>query len=384
MERTVSGAVEPGFESVAHAFEANFTERGETGAAFSAVVDGRPVVDLWGGMADGEADRPWGRDTVQLVFSGTKGLTATCLLVLADRGVLRLDAPVSQYWPEFGAAGKEAIRVCDVLAHRARMPGIPEPVMLGDLLDGAALAAMLARHAPSRDPRADTYHPLTWGWLCGEIVRRVDGRSVGAFFAEEIATPLGLELWIGLPEEEEHRVTRIELAPTWVEPPPGPEDDALLASITANPPLFDQPLPWNRPDWHKAEMPASNAIGTARSFARLYGCLAAGGEVDGQRLLSAKTIEAGRRCLVDRFDPFQRRRTRFGAGFMLQTEQRLFGAPPDAFGHDGVGGSIHGAWPSRSTGFSYCTNQLRNDAPVDSRSQALLHALDRSLRDRHN
>ena len=182
------GYVAPGYEPVREAFERNFAERGELGAAFAAFRNGEPVVDLWGGIADRASGRPWREDTLQLIYSGTKGLVALCVLMLIDRGKLRLDDPVNRHWPEFG---KPEILVRHIVSHTARLPGIDTPITVADLHDDRRMAAILAAQAPNPDPRAALcYHALTYGWLCGELVRRVDGRSVGRFFAEEVAGPL--------------------------------------------------------------------------------------------------------------------------------------------------------------------------------------------------
>jgi CubicO group peptidase (beta-lactamase class C family) len=370
--------VAPGFEGVAEAFEGNFAERDELGAAFSAVRDGETVIDLHGGLADRASGRLWTSDTLQLIFSGTKGLVAVCLLLLLERGRLELDAPVSRYWPEFG---KESVRVRDVVSHTARLPGIDTEVDLDAFRDPARMGRILAAQQPSDDPRAAfCYHALTYGWLCGELVRRLDGRSVGGFFADEVAEPLGLELWIGLPEEQEQRVSTLELHESWPTRPhlteEGVADDRLTRSIWGNPPaLGRRDFPWNRRDYHTAEIPGANAIGTARSVARLYGCLARGGELDGVRLLAEETVRLGRTMLSHGWEPVLDEPMAFGVGFQLQTEELPFGPPADGFGHGGAGGSSHGAWPELRVGYSYAMNTMRDDEDEDSRAQALLRAL---------
>jgi CubicO group peptidase (beta-lactamase class C family) len=378
------GHVAPGFEAVRDAFEANFERHGEIGAAFAVMSDGELVVDLWGGLADAATGRPWERETLQLIFSGTKGLVALCLLMLADRDELNLDAPVHRYWPEFAAAGKEHVRVLDLASHQARLPGLRTRLTAADLVDDRRMAALLAAQPQERDPRAaDAYHALTYGWLCGEVVRRVDGRSVGRFFADEVATPLGLQLWIGLPAELERQVSTLAYAPTWGQGPLLDADalvsDDLMACVWDNPPLLpDDDLPWNRPDWHRAEIPGAGGIGTARSLARLYGCLALGGTLDGVRLLSQATLARGRRELSRRVDPLVDEPMAFGVGFQLQTDRKLYGPPSDAFGHAGLGGSVHCAWPSQRMGLSYAMNALRDDVPIDVRAEALLSATHRA------
>ena len=375
----VQGFVSSGFEAVRDEFERSFAERGEVGAAFAAVRRGEVVADLWGGVADAKTGRPWRDDTLQLVFSGTKGLVGVALLLLADRGTVDPSAPVATYWPEFGAAGKHGLTVREAASHQARLPGIDTPLTEAEVLDDVRMAALLASQPPDGDPRAAAYHPLTYGWLCGEVVRRADGRSIGTFFDEEVATPLGLEIWIGLPESLEDRVSTLTYAANWAGDVGIEEDfarDELLSRVYANPRLFPTThIPWNTREFHAAEIPGANAIGTARSIARLYGCLANGGEIGGTRLFSARAIEDATRCLVRRQDPLLDEPCAYGLGFELQTEIRPLGPPGDAFGYTGAGGSCHGAWPRQRVGFSYCMNEMRDDEPVDARSRALLRAL---------
>ncbi len=372
----IEGFIAPGYEAVVDEFERNFTERGEVGAAFAAVHDGRVVVDLWGGLADKQSGRPWEEDTLQVIFSGTKGLVAVCLLMLIDRGQLDPAAPVCRYWPEFAAAGKEHITVAEIASHQARLPGIRTPLAEGDILDDVRMAQLLAAQAPETDPRAaNVYHALTYGWLCGELIRRIDGRSVGRFFAEEVAGPLGLEIWIGLPEELEHRVSTLSYGPHWGRSSFTDSelaDDPLLSCVWANPVVFPEGrMPWNSRAFHAAELPASGAIGTARSMAKLYERLVG----EGASLLTRATVELGRRCLTRRQDPLIDELMAFSIGFELQTELGTFGPPPTGCGHTGAGGSVHGAWPDERVGFSYCMNEMRDDQDVDPRAQALLSAL---------
>lgn len=381
----VSGWVAPGFEGVQAAFAENFASRGELGAAFAVSLEGKPIVDLWGGVADVCTGRPWSQDTLQVIFSGTKAFVALCLLMLVDRGALDLEAPVCRYWPEFGAAGKDEVLVGELASHQARLPGIQSKVLERDIVDDRRMAALLAAQPQDRDPRArDVYHALTFGWLCGELIRRVDGRSVGRFFADEVAAPLGLEAWIGLPADLEPRVSVLRYAENWgqlslVDPDSLAEDD-LLARVWNNPALFPPDrMPWNWPELHRAEIAGAGGIATARSMARFYGCLAAGGTIDGVTLLSAQTLELGRKERTRRIEPLLDEPQAFGVGFQLQTERGVFGAPADAFGHAGAGGSVHCAWPSQKLGISYAMNTMRDDESVDPRPQALLAALRESV-----
>jgi CubicO group peptidase (beta-lactamase class C family) len=364
----VFGYAAPGYGEVFEEFERNFTLRGDLGAAFAVIRDDEPLVDLWGGTADRSRARAWTADTLQILFSGTKGLVAACVLLLMERGQLALDSPVARYWPQFAAAGKSELLIRDIVTHQAGLPGLDVPVTWQEATDGRRMAALLASQPRSHDPRAAmTYHAVTFGWLCGELVRRVDGRGIGQFFAEEIAGPLELDLWIGLPEELEARVSTVELAPTWT----SIADERLaldpLRRAVENPRRYQkESFPWNERAWHAAEVPSSNGIGTARSVARFYASL--------RRFLSPATLRLGTTVLSSRFDPLMERQTSYGVGFQLQTDMLPLGPVPDAFGHGGAGGSVHGRWPRQRLGFSYAMNLLRDD-PADMRAAALLTAL---------
>lgn len=364
----VHGYTAPGYEQVAEEFSRNFTVRGDVGAAFAAVRGEEVLADLWGGTADRATARPWARDTLQIMFSGTKGWVAACLLLLVQRGQLDLDAAVARYWPEFAAAGKEGALVRELVSHTVGLPGLDLPVTWREATDPRRMAALLAAQPRSADPRARrTYHAITFGWLCGELVRRVDGRGVGQFFAEEFARPLGLDMWIGLPSSLEPRVSTVELGPAWASV--ANEQLALdpLRRAIENPPRYQpQSFPWNEPEWHAAEIPSSNGIATARSVARFYAVLPS--------LVHPGTLRLGTTALSSRHDPLLGRVTTFGVAFQLQTEDRQLGPVPDAYGHGGAGGSVHGRWPRREIGFSYAMNQLRDD-PGDTRAAALLTAL---------
>jgi CubicO group peptidase (beta-lactamase class C family) len=376
-----SGFAAAGFEAVTDAFAGVLAADGGAASAFAAYLDGETVVDLWGGLADRRTGLPADRDTLYMVFSGTKPLVAVCLLMLVERGVLELDAPVARYWPEFAAADKGGISVAEVVSHRAGLPGLAVSIEPGEILDHVRMARLLAAQPRDPDPRAtETYHAYTFGWLCGEIVRRIDGRTVGRFFAEEVAEPLGLDLWIGVPNSKQPRVSRLELAPGFGADVRFDESivtgDPLMRRVWWNPQLFNQrELLWNTTEFRAAEIPAGNAIGTARSMARLFGCLAAGGSLDGVRILEPATVELGTRCLSRRRDPLTDDPIAVGVGFWLQTELAPFGPVQHGFGHGGAGGSMHGAWPMQRTGFSFCTSLLRDDEDLDGRSARLLGSL---------
>jgi CubicO group peptidase (beta-lactamase class C family) len=373
------GFVAPGFEPVAEEFERNFTERADIGAGFAAMHRGRPVVDIWGGHA--APGKAWQEDTLMLVFSCTKALVGACMLKLIEAGKLDLHAPVARYWPEFAESGKERVLVRHVLSHSAGLPGILEPLVWQDIADWEKMERLLAAQPLAGDPNAfHAYHALTIGWMAGAILRRIDGRTLGKFFAEEFAKPLGLETWIGLPASQEPRVGRLELGPGF-----GPWDagqtewqksDKVLKSVWGNPPLFpmDEELPWNSRLYHAAEIGGGGAISTARSIARFYGCMSMGGEVDGVRVLKPETVLIGRAELSRFLDPYIIELMAYGVMWAIQTQQGRFGPPADAFGHAGAGGSIHGAWPSQQVGFSYTMNQMRVD-PEDARVRHVLKRL---------
>lgn len=377
MATAIQGTVAPGFEQVAREFQRNFDERGEVGASFALARAGECLVDLWGGFADPARERAWERDTLQMIFSGTKGVVAICMLALLDEGSVRLEAPVCRYWAEFAVGGKRDVTVAEVLSHRARLPGVEARITAADLGDDQAVAELLAGQGQDQDPRAAAiYHPLTFGWLCGELIRRVTGTSVGEYLRRTLAVPLGLELWIGLPEDLDERVSEISYAPEWELNPLAEgcldKTDELLQRVWGNPPVFPADrVPWNSQDLRRAEIPGINAVGTARSVASLFSQLASG---TGAGPFSARATTVARRSLSCFTEPFTGEPMTYGAGLQLQTELRVLGPPPDAFGHAGAGGSVHAAWPSQGVGVSYAMNQLRYSPSGDPRSRALLAA----------
>lgn len=374
-ETPIHGSVEPGFSGVAEAFAANFAEHGDIGAAVCLYHQGRPVVDLWGGDADREAGRPWERDTIQLVFSTTKGMTATCIHLLAERGLLDLDAPVATYWSEFAAQGKGGIPLRWVLSHQAGLAAVAGEVTLDDVLGWDGVVEAIAAQAPVWEPgTAHGYHARSFGWILGEVVRRVTGRSLGRFFAEEVAAPLGLDFFIGLPADELPRVAH--LYPPVVEPEVqevmdafmGP--DTLLGQVLAGPSnLFGYDDMWNRPEVLAAEMPSSNGVGSARAVARMYAALV--GEVDGVRLLRPDTVARATEVQVDGPDHVIGLPMPFGLGFMTPPP---FG-PPSSFGHAGAGGSLGIADPEREWALGYVMNQMQLGLTGDARSSGLVEAV---------
>ncbi|QIS13049.1 serine hydrolase domain-containing protein [Nocardia arthritidis] len=385
----IDGEVATGFERVRAVFAANFAETDEVGAAVAVYRDGQPVVDLWGGQADPGAGRAWERDTLQLVYSATKGVTSTVAHLLAQRGEIDLDAPVAKYWPEFAAAGKADIPVRWLLTHQAGLAALDRPVPLADALAWQPMADALAAQAPNWTPgTAHGYHGRTFGWLVGEVIRRATGRTVGRILAEEIAGPLGVEFFIGLPESERRRVSRLVFGPK-VDPnaipdeliPPAmapliaalrdPESLANRAFQVTDPAEID----FDSPEVHAVEMPASNGIGTARGLARLYAALI--GEVDGVRLFTPETLAAATREQAAGIDRVMMFEDRYATGYMLPTETIPLSGP-SAFGHPGRGGSLAFADPDRGIAFGYVTNYILEGAP-DFRASNLVAAVLDSL-----
>ena len=380
----IEGTVRPGFEKVRDAFAANFADHDELGAAFACHVGGELVVDLWSGVADRRTGAPWTADTLQLIFSTSKGLAAICVGMLVDRGLLDLEQPVSDHWPEFGQAGKEAVTVGEMMSHQVGIPVVDAQLTLEEILAVEPVVGALAAQTPVWEPgTAHGYHALTYGWLVGELVRRIDGRGVGTFLAEEVAGPLGAQTWIGLPESEQARVSRLEPAP----PPEDPELLAIMRELLgpgtlANRALsmdgaFGMPgvgdeMAWNRPDVHRSEIPAANAITTARSLSAIYGATVA--EVDGVRLLSDEVVDAMRAERVDGPDRVLAVRSRFGAGFMLHGELApMMG--DGSFGHPGAGGSLGYADPETGVGYGYVMNQMGSGLAGDPRTIRLTEAV---------
>jgi CubicO group peptidase (beta-lactamase class C family) len=386
----LDGDVAPGFERVRDAFAANLERNGDVGAAVCVYHHGRKVVDLWGGLADPATGRPWTPDTLQLVYSATKAATATCAHLLAQRGELDLDRPAAGYWPEFAAEGKADIPVRWLLSHRAGLPVIDQPIPLAALLAWDPMTTALAAQRPVWEPgTAHGYHGRTFGWLVGEIIRRVSGRSVGRFFAEEIAAPAGLDFFIGLPEAERARVSRMI-----IDEPPGPEVAdippeqipeqfrGLVAAFTDPMSLLNRAfalsvpdIDFNDPKVQAAEIPSSNGICTADGLARLYAGLI--GEVDDVRTLDAATTAAATAEQAAGTDRVMLVPSRYASGFMLPTQEAPLGGP-SSFGHPGRGGSLGFADPESGIAFGYVVNHIRQDLN-DTRAAVLVDAVQACL-----
>ncbi|WP_345044497.1 serine hydrolase domain-containing protein [Streptomyces sannanensis] len=379
----VQGTVAAGFEPVKDAFVRNFDVLGERGAAVAVYQDGRKVVDLWGGTRDVDGTEPWVMDTAQIVRSATKGIAASVLLLLHQRGQVDLDAPVGTYWPEFKANGKERVLVRHLLAHRAGVPVLDRPLTPAEAADPVLGAAAVAAQAPAWEPGSTHgYHAQTYSWLLGELVGRVTGRTLGRWVAEQMAEPLGLDFWIGLPDDESHRADRVgpvdppAAGPALKTRPKPAVSEAYRdpASLTRRAFGAIDPLPdENRPAYRAAELPASNGISTARGLARAYAAMI--GDVEGgHRLFAPATLTLARTEESAGPDKVLVVNTRFGLGFMLHGPSCPLLAP-GSFGHPGRGGSLGFADPESGIGFGYVTNGLQKGVTADPRAQALVRAV---------
>ena len=383
-EGRVEGECEPRFAQVREAFEKGFAT-GEVGAALAVTVDGRPAIDLWGGHRDAARTRPWMRDTLVNVYSTTKGMTAICANRLAEQGKLDLDAPVARYWPEFAAAGKERIPVRWLLCHKAGVPALRAQVPAAMRFDWSYWTEALAAEAPFWEPGTQHgYHALTYGHLVGEVVRRIDGRSLGTYFRQELAEPLGLDFHIGLAASEDARVADILPAPASAPGVPNPFVEArknpqsLVGRVFGNPGF--EPKDVNSRAWRAAEFPAAGGHGTARDLAKIYGALATGGSADGVQVLSPAQIAAANTEQASGLDavlaPLP---SRFGLGFMMTQPLIPLGPNPRSFGHPGAGGSIAFADPDARLGFAYVMNQMQAGI-ADARGFALIAEVYTALR----
>ena len=377
----VSGYCDERFLDAKEILEKSIDSGFELGCAISLEVKGEKVMDLWGGYVDTDKTQLWEENTIVNVFSTTKGVAAICLLQLIEKGLLDLDKPVSHYWPEFAENGKENIPVRYLFCHKSGLCGIRNPLEPGSFTNWDLICNELAKQEPLWEPgTAHGYHALTYGHLVGEILRRIDGRTIGEYFNEEIAKPLDLDFWIGLPESEFSRVTNIypskpnPLLPLLAKLPrfllPGPmkflldftDTNKPVGAAFNNPPVNsneNNEFEANSKEWRKAEIPAANGHGTARSLAKLYGVLANGGSRDGVHVLSPETIELGRQTQSDGKDlVLGHMHTRFGIGFMLGTKNVSMGPNPESFGHGGAGGSLGFADPDNNISLGFIMNQM--------------------------
>jgi CubicO group peptidase (beta-lactamase class C family) len=389
-KQLVSGFVAPGFEPVREAFEAHFGQNDGLGSAVAIRVNGVPIVDLWGGVAREDSEEPWVETTPSVVFSVTKGLLALLAARLVQDGTVDYDAPVTDYWPEFGEAGKARTLVRDLLSHRSGLSATRETLHHADILDWSRMISVLEAQEPLWEPgAAHSYHSLTYGWLVGEVIRRVSGQSVGEHFASRLASPLGADAWIGCPEDVLPRVALLRSRP----------DAAAAADYTAHqseeqrywdersatlgdalPPALVAPDGgFNRDDVRRAEIPGAGGIATARALAAIWSSAVV--ETDGNdRFLTDPTLDRATQTASDGpmyfggAAPYPR----WGMGFHLTTPGIRPYLGQGCFGHDGAGGQIVFADRASKVGFAYLTNLMREG--TDYRGSSLVAALDGCLR----
>jgi len=382
----IHGDCHPKLARVKDAFAKEFADGNELGAGVALTLGGELVVDLWGGHQDSARTQPFERDTLVNVYSTTKGITAIALHRLIDEGKVDLDAPVARYWPEFAQAGKADLPVRYLLSHEAGLAAVKKPLPQDALFDWNTMTDALAAQEPWWKPgTAHGYHALTFGWLNGEIVRRVRGKKIGDVVREEIARPLGATFEIGFGPELDARVAN--LVPGPVHPASGPIDfdlfkliaenpESLIAKAFANPPVASA----NSRAWRAAEIPGANGHSNAHSLARIYAPLANGGEAFGVRLLSNAAIERARTQQVDGKDEVLPLPTRIALGFFMPSASEPLGPNPRAFGHGGMGGSYSHADPENRLSFGYAMNLMHTGAwLVDPRPRRLLAAAYASL-----
>ena len=375
--------VAPGWEPVRDAFVHSFDIKEDRGAGVAVYHRGKCVVDLMGGWRDREQAVPYDADTLQLVFSTTKGITSIAVAMCVERGLLSYEEKVSTYWPEFVAKGKADVTVAQLLSHRAGLYTVDGDITLEEALDWNTITSRLADTAPLF-PVDSThgYHALTFGWLAGELVRRVTGRSLGDFVREEIARPLGVEMHVGLPPALEPRVAHLMAHPI---PKFSPEEVKTLmetsgpgtkgASALSLNGAFGQGA-FNRKDVHQSQLPGANGISNARSLARIYAALVS--DIDGVHLLgeSIRNIATTSNTPHGEMDEILMSATDFAMGFMLHSERTPF-AGPTSFGHNGAGGSCAFAQPSRELGFAYVMNTMMTTIDGDPRPARLIAAVTR-------
>lgn len=373
----LQGYSDPRFSAVRDAFAANWSDHDEVGASLCVIVGGETVVDLWGGHADADRSRPWQRDTIANVYSSTKGIAAVAAAMLVDRGQLDVERPVVEYWPEFGQAGKSTIKVRHLLTHEAGLAGVDEELPDGAVLDWERMIGALERQAPMWTPGEGMgYHAITYGWLVGEVIRRIDGRTCGEFVRDEIASPLGVDFFIGLPESEDTRTADLIAAPDTGPIGANVQDTLAGRALGLAAPRLAGTV--NSREWRAAELPAANGHGNGHSMAAIYSALAQGGG----DLLSNEAVEAcGATEHAAREDMVLGFLVRRSLGFILSTAGGRYewGPNPRTFGHSGAGGSIGFADPDAQIGFGYVMNQMSAGLGADPRWKPMIDAVYASL-----
>jgi CubicO group peptidase (beta-lactamase class C family) len=368
-DMSITGFTSAGFEPVRNAFEANFAEELELGAGFAAYAGDELVVDLRGGYRDRGHEHAWDEATLAPVYSSTKPVAALVIAMLVDRGLIDYDAPVADYWPEFAANGKDGITVAQALSHQGGLSGFPDPIDPALWLDPPALAAELAKLAPMWPPgTASGYHPLTWGYIAGELAHRVSGRTLGTILREDVCEPLGIDFWIGLPESEHHRVAQVMKPKTPTEF--GERNAPMQAAFLK---------PWSvasrgATEWRVTEIPSANGHGGAPALARLYSAYALKGRIGETRLFSEETWLALTRARVTGRDFILPGEVSFGAGVM-RNPTPLYGPRSETLCHSGWGGSGALGDPAIGLSAAYVMNRQGSHLLEDARRQRLIDAL---------
>ncbi|MEH6348283.1 MAG: serine hydrolase domain-containing protein [Bermanella sp.] len=396
-EATISGYCKPEFEDVAYEFMQNFTERGEVGASVCIRIGDEKVVDLWGGLANTRSQTPWDEDSLCVVFSCTKAATAMCAHLLIERGLLDLNAPVSQYWPQFAQAGKEDITVAMMLNHSAGLPAFKDPIKANGFNDWDYMVERLEKEAPFWTPGTrNGYHMISYGWTVGELVRRVSGKSLGEFFQEEFSVPLKMDFWIGLPEDEESRVAHMMMGEPNMKPPFSDFSKAVMSnpsSVSHLALMNNGGHSANSEISHAAQIGGAGGISNARSLSRMFMPLANKGLAKGNRYFSENTVaKMGEVSVATLQDAVLLLPTRFSLGFMKSMDNRKnkpgntesFIIGDRAFGHVGAGGSTGFADPDCNMAFAYTMNKMASGILLNERGQALVDGAYKSLGYKNN
>ena len=369
-------------ERLASLFQENFERYGELGAAVSVWQRGKPIVELFGGFRDTKREQPWAADTIVLFWSATKGLGSACLLHALQEHNIELDRRVAEFWPRFAQAGKSEVTLAQLLSHQAGLSALDETT---NILDYDAVIAALEKQKPLWPPgTAHGYHARTFGFLIDEVTRKITGGRIAQYWREHFAEPLGLDIWIGLPKNELHRVATIYAAKAEGEPTPPEFYRELATPGTLTKKTFTSPAglnsiaAMNTPENRAIDIVSFSGIGSASSLAKFYGMLANGGEIGGRRFFTSKTIAQMSTTRVSGIDRILQIPTAFSAGFMKDTPEsprRIFGPSPSAFGHPGAGGSNAFADPENGIAFAYVMNQMEQSLLPNEKSSRLVDAL---------
>lgn len=377
MSVAINGFCDEKFANVREMFAGNIEEGRDLGASFALTLEGEMVIDIWGGHLDEEKTKPWREDTIVNVYSTTKTMSFLCALVLADRGKLDFDANVAEYWPEFAAAGKENVKVWHVMDHAAGLSGLDVKVEPRDLYDWDKIVNLLAEQAPWWEPgTASGYHALTQGFLIGEIVKRVSGVSIGTFFQNEIAGPLQADFYIGVPESEFSRIGN--LFPAGEGRLHTSDDPDSIAARTFRNPASPATNSWTD-EWRKAEIPAANGHGNARSVARLQAPLACKGSAFGVDLFSQTTAESVMKERISGMDLALGVPIGFGLGFGLNSELMPLSPNDNACYWGGWGGSSILVDQDARLSVSFVMNRMFEGLMGDTRSYNLVQAVYKSM-----